>query len=349
MSGGIIIAKLDRDKFSIFPILVDDVPAIVGPFSNIEKGDFSQRYGLSPIIVRQTYVIAGTAHESFRGFLFPDFLRKDWPNNLWGNIASRLYNDRVNKSHNADEMVNESALRLMHSARSEDENCARFISTSLLAIDQALGRVGLHYNERLCDHLRRTEGRGCRSASTSDVELGTHIHSFFMHVGAVRDYLARLIAHRLGFDATKIDSFSRLIGKTRVNHVSQDSMLTYLADEGLISRAEESTGYKVSGWLDAVSKDRNTLVHNRTYGVEYDERYGQVVPISRDHGVYAFRRQLVLREKTTDVLDNLSDVHRKISKLFVDLAVKSGYDFTPRLITDDNLIHPTPPRTARSR
>jgi hypothetical protein len=181
---------------------------------------------------------------------------------------------------------------------------------------------------------------GQRSANTQAPNLIAHIHSFFVHLGAARDHLGALVAHRIGLDYKKCDSIARLAGELREAALSDDALLTFLFETGCISaNPKKPGGYVVAGWMENVTAIRNELVHKRPYGSKYAERFGCVVPAQKDAGIYRYVRSLHLNASAgQDVLDVIQYHYARCTDLFYKAAKASGGDASMWHLTDKDVI-----------
>jgi hypothetical protein len=206
-------------------------------------------------------------------------------------------------------------------------------------MDINVEQIAEHYYEQLVNHMVAGSIDGQRSSNTQAQTLFAHVHSFFLHLGAARDYLGALVARRIGLDE-KIDSMARLVGELRESTLPDEPLLALLFGIGCISAHPKKPGkYTVAGWMHDVTAIRNELVHKRPYGSKFAERFGWVIPQQRDAGIYRYFRPLYLNGNAEqDVLDVVLHHYAQCTNLFHKAAKASGNDASMLHITDADVI-----------
>jgi hypothetical protein len=71
-------------------------------------------------------------------------------------------------------------------------------------------QIAEFYNTEVTNGLANGRTNGNRYATTRDQSLYALVHSFFLHLGSVRDYLATLIAVQLGLNPDDTDRWRGL-------------------------------------------------------------------------------------------------------------------------------------------
>ena len=169
-------------------------------------------------------------------------------------------------------------------------------------MDISVEQIAEFYNEQLVNHMASGSLEGKRASSTLDQTLFAHVHSFFMHLGAARDYLAAFCALRMGKDPQKVDSFARLAEAVRPEHFSADDLLQLLQARGYFrQKPTSSVKFELAGWMEEVTDLRNEFMHRRPYGDRFIEQMGFAQPVDREAGLYRYVRPIVLKNAEEDV------------------------------------------------
>jgi hypothetical protein len=207
-------------------------------------------------------------------------------------------------------------------------------------MDISVEQIAEFYHEQLVNLMAAGIVDGRRSANTQNQTLFAHVHSFFLHLGAARDYLAALIAARIGKDPGKIDSMAHLIKALRAKDIETDALLKLLESRKFIQPIPDNTNRReISGWLKEASTLRNQFVHRRPYGARHVERFGHAVAVSPEMGLYRYVRPvLVKNDAELDVLDVVVSHYKQATALFQDAAEVSGQDTSILTITDKDII-----------
>jgi hypothetical protein len=166
------------------------------------------------------------------------------------------------------------------------------------------------------------------------------VHTFFMHLGAARDYLASLIALRIGKNPQKADSMANLIDVTRTSDFGSDALLDHLESKGYLQQSPAGTGkIESAGWLKKLTERRNEFVHRRPYGSKFTEQKVVARVIDGGSGLYRYVRTYLCSDGAEhDILDLMVDHYETASILFLECAEKSGYDSSVITLTEKDLI-----------
>jgi hypothetical protein len=194
-------------------------------------------------------------------------------------------------------------------------------------MDIDIEQIAEFYNEQLVNHMNSRTLEGKRASTTLDQSLFAHVQSFFMHLGAARDYLAAFCAVRLGKDVTKIDSLARLVEKIGWEDVETDKILSLMNDRGYIrKRPMSATKLEIAGWMSEVTDLRNALIHRRPYGDRPSERMGSVRALDISRGIYRYFRPIVIGDNDLDVLDVVLHHYREMTSFCHYAALASDLD-----------------------
>lgn len=209
-------------------------------------------------------------------------------------------------------------------------------------MDVAVEGISDFYNEHLVNCMYGGQISGQRTGSPSDQLLFAQVHSFFLHLGAARDYLAAFIAHRLGLNAApgKTDTINALEKKLEAKHIGNDRILDLLISKQWLTQEDNQTGkWVTSGWLKKVGKLRNDIVHRRPYGLHFQEKFGWTEPVQKELGIYRYTRPVHLDELTqTDLLDVVCSHYQTCNDFFLDAAHQSGLDSSMFTLTDEHIL-----------
>lgn len=109
-------------------------------------------------------------------------------------MSCQIFSAGSTKLHTA-EQPDDAEIADALDAQEPVEALANYISLSLRSMDISVEQIAAHYHEQLVNHMAagRVEGEG--SANTTSQTLYAHVHSYFLHLGAARDYLAALIEY----------------------------------------------------------------------------------------------------------------------------------------------------------
>lgn len=256
---------------------------------------------------------------------------------LWQNIAGQM--GRARRGHRLKTLVSPTHddVAAILDDQDLDERLAQFIALSLRGLDISVEEIAAFYHDQLVDLLAAGQLKGERVSGTLDHLLYAHVHSFFLHAGATRDYLAAFIALRLGEDPARVDSFTLLCKKLRSRHIGSDTLLDTLIAKGLISESKQKGQWESAGWIKELGDLRNTFTHRRPYGSRSSERAGWAVPLSHTGQLFRYRRPL-LSENGDDVFDLIVKQYRLMIELFHHLARASGLDCEIPVVTDHDII-----------
>jgi hypothetical protein len=227
--------------------------------------------------------------------------------------------------------------------KSSEEALALAISLSLRSMDISIEQIVEFYHEQIADLMANGSVDGRHFGSIQDQTLFAHVHSFFVHFGSARDYLAALIATRINKEETKIvskkkiDSLGTLVPNLESKHFGQDALLDLLEAEGLLQPAEDPKKRRTAGWLKASINLRDQFVHRRPYGGQHVERYGYAEAIAPNLGVFRYVRPILIEgDLARDVLDVVVDTYKNVNKLFYEMAEASGWCTEIYELTNEN-------------
>jgi hypothetical protein len=262
------------------------------------------------------------------------------PADLWSNIATNLSERRTKNALTGIQQPQYNKIAEILDNHTEAERLALSIGLSLRSMDISAEQITEIYNEQLVNHM----ASGCISGErvsdlTLDQSLFAHVHSFFMHLCAARDYLASLCALEIGKDPVKVDSFAKLVDHVRVEHFSSNPILNLFYTRGYFQKkSTSSTKYETAGWMKEVTELRNTFMHRRPYGSLFVEQMGFVEPVDLDAGVFRYVRPIRLDNTESDVQNVILQNYREITRLCYDSAVESGLDYSIMNIGKDDII-----------
>jgi hypothetical protein len=339
-TGGVRAGQIDKDVWKIDPFLADGRPVIKGPFSTAALQAFSAKHKLSGIAFESMGWTNGSYHSSWTPI---NPTRKNHflgPADLWRNISSNITRGRTDEKLRAMVDPTHEKLAALLDDRADAERLAQSISLSLRSVDISIGQIAKFYHEQLVDSIASGALNGQRRATSLDQTLYAHVHSFFMHLGAARDYLAAFAGVSLGKDTAKIDSLARLTEIIRCSHFGSSSILQLLRSKGFLAASSTNENrWEASGWLRDMSIMRNQYVHKRPYGEMFFERMGHARVVDAEQGVYRYFRPIVIdKNADRDLLDVISDHYREATVLFEDAAQASGFDAAILSITDKEII-----------
>ena len=334
-SGGIRAAEIRRDAWHIEPIVDDGHPCAKGFMPAAKLQAFFSQYHFTFIAFHRIYWLKGEYHSSWCPFIPDETNHSQGPADLWSNVARNLSKARTAGSLAAMVRPTREQIAALLDNRTEAERLARSISLSLRNIDISVEQIAEFYNEQLVNHMASGSLERERSSSTRDQGLFAYVHSFFMHLGAARDYLAAFCALRIGKNPQKVDSFARLIDVLRPEHLDADDLLRLLHARGYFRpKSTSAIKFESAGWMEEVTELRNEFMHRRPYGDRFVERMGFAEPVDCEAGLYRYVRPIAIKGLEEDVQNVILRHYRGITGLCHAAAVTSGTDLSILTLTD---------------
>lgn len=339
-TGGVRAAKVGADAWRIEPVLIDGAPCIIGPLTQEELQSLVATHNLQAVAFHSIGWTDGCYNSNWKPIIPGRENHVCGPADLWRNISSNYSRKRTAK-HFADQPprdLQEAAEAL--DDREPEEALAQYVSLSLRSMDVSVGQIMKYYHEQLVNLMALGKIKGELTATMRDQILFAHVHSFFLHLGTARDYLAALIAKRIRLDHARVDSMARLVERLRQPQLPADGLLDCLLSSGYIAPHPEKQGkFAVAGWMEEVTRTRNEIVHNRPYGSKFSERHGQVCSEDSGTGIYRYSRSFKMNDGTNgDVLDVIQHHYSRCASFFQQAAERSGYDISMMNITDTDVI-----------
>ncbi|RWR27260.1 hypothetical protein D2T31_17510 [Sinirhodobacter populi] len=339
-TGGFRAAKVADDAWRIEPIFANDKPCAAGPLTKIQLQSLVKQNNFQAVAFHRFGWVDGAYHSSWAPIIPNKTNHLEGPASLWSNIAGNIARPRTkdffesSKSRTGEEIAK--AIDDQHPV----EALARYISLSLRSMDISVEQIAVHYHEQLVNRMASGRLDHTRSSNTLSQTLYAHVHSFFLHLGAARDYLGALVAYRIGLDPKKFDSMARLVGELRYTNSPADPLLALLLTSGnIVVHPQSPNKFQVSGWMQEVTALRNELVHKRPYGSKYNERAGWVVTLQKEAGLFRYFRPLEINGKAEkDVFDVLHHHYVQCTSLMHECAKASGQDTAMMHITDRDVI-----------
>ena len=339
-SGGLRAARIDRDHWRMGPVLIDNKACYVGPFTKRQVMNISRKNNFSPIAFEDCGWSDGQYRSSWRPILPERASAIENPSNVWGRMASNASGTRLRAHLEKVKQPSLSDISACYDSFDPEEECARHISLSLRYLDFNVARLAEEYHNQLIRHMRSHALNGNLVSNYSSPVFHASTHSFFLCLGMVRDYLAQLIAVRMKFDPSRIDSMARVLNCLRVGKFPQDTILELLVSLGYVAVSpKNSDRFVMNGWLAEASELRNEAVHSRVSGAKFFERVGFVKEAASDLGMYHYRRPINDKDGSeVDLLESVIRHYMTINRLLIQSAEVSGYNFSETVITDDNVI-----------
>jgi hypothetical protein len=339
-TGGLRSGQIGKDAWKIEPVLHGGKPCARGVFSRPQLQAFIARHGFIGIAFQNLGWTDGSFHSSWTPINPTKANHFLGPADIWRNISSNLTRERTDAHLRGMTKPNREEIAALLDNRTAAERLAQSISLSLRSADISIGQIVDFYQEQLVDLMFSGLLTGQRRSTSLNQTLFAHVHSFFMHIGSARDYLAAFLAASLGKDPEKIDSLVRLKEVLRTENFDASPILQLMRTRGFLTQsAAKAAGWEVSGWLREVSDLRNQFVHKRPYGQMYLEKSGSLRLVDVQLGVYRYFRPIIIGENAhSDLLDVVSGHYRQSVMLFEDAAHASGLDSSILSITDKDII-----------
>lgn len=257
---------------------------------------------------------------------------------LWSSAASNIARPRFKRLD--VEGVSKNDVDAVINSAGAVERKMRYISINLRNMDRAIRSLLEQYNE--------AKQRAMQSKSIGkigldiDWEFASHSQAFLAAFGAARDHYAALVAERNGWktewkkNKEKIDCLRDLLRVPNLDE-SQDSLALKLFSAGAVAKHE--TKFEAADWLSVGNKLRNQYIHNVPYGVSAEEQFGIVDIVSKELGVWSYRRPcLVGGVVHTDLLEVLLSVYRPALAFFYEAIRDSEYDTGMVTLTAEDIL-----------
>jgi hypothetical protein len=339
-TGGFRAARVSDDTWEIEPILSSGVPSARGFLSRSDLQELVRKAGLTPIAFQSICWTNGNYHSSWNPVIPKRQNHLRGPSDLWGSISTNLSVAR--KGNAFKNMTNSSMERVAKiiDDRTYEEALAHSISLSLRSMDISVEQIADFYNEQVVNLSAAGKLSGQPDHTTLDQTLFAHVHSFFLHLGAARDYLAAYIASKIGMDVDTVDDMARLVRNLRANSFGADPVLDQMREKGFLVPKPESLGkWEVAGWLKDASALRKQFVHKRPYGSKLSECFGWLIPVDQDAGLFRYFRSIQTdKQPDRDVLDEIVHHYMQCNEMFQDAAEISGQNTAIQTIANADII-----------
>lgn len=341
-TGGFRGAKVSDDHWMIEPIYEGGEVCAKGFLSGVQLRSIVRAGGFRVLGFQSSGWRDGQWHSSWRPIIPTETNHLLSPADIWGNIASNLF--QATRAQRLNELKEAEHSNLAHilDDRTVEERLAQAISLSLRSMDLAVEQIAEHYNEQLVNRMYAKQVNGQRCSNTMDQNLFAHVHAFFLQLGSARDYLAAFIANRLGMDAGhgKIDTMNALKSKLRAQHAGLEPILDLLmTKQWLVPQEDSPDRWVTAGWLKEITDLRNEIVHRRPYGSVYAERFGWVTPLRPEIGLYRYFRPIQIKEQPEcDLLDVICSHYRTCTGLFFEAGRASGLNASMMTLTERDIV-----------
>lgn len=338
--GGFRGAMAKDDVWMVEPVLDEGKACRKGFFSKRQLEQFTIRAGLPAIALQNISWNKGQYHSSWSPIIPGQGNHLLGPAELWGNVAANITRRRTGAELRAMQNPTKEEIAELLDEKSEEERLARSISLSLRSMDINIEQIAEFYHEQLVNLMSAGLLKGQRSGGSQDQTLFAHVHSFFLHLGAARDYLGAFIAMRIGQDPKEIDSMAGLIRVLKQEHLGTDKLLDLLHAKGFVRPSTQNTKkWEAAGWLKQASDLRNQFVHQRPYGSRHAERFGWAVAVSEENGIFRYYRPIVDKDAVErDVLDVIAEHYKNCTAFFYEMAAQSGKDTSMLHLSKEDII-----------
>lgn len=343
-TGGFRASEIAENKWLIEPVLIDGQAQQDGYLPRPVLDRLTKSFAFRAIAFNNFGWHKGDFHSSWTPIVPTRANHSHAPSNLWGNMANNLGSDRTSDGFDAMTRagnINAEDVAQLVDNRGDTERLCSSIKLSLRSMDIGVEQIVHFYNDQLVNMLSKKDMETIKTRSSLDQNLYANVHSFFLHFGASRDYLASLISVRLGGNMKKIDSMANLVKNMRQRHVDADPLLKMLIDRGdIVSNNEKGRPpFKTAGWLKSANDLRNQFTHRRPYGQKHLEKSGQVLPADRNGRFFKYHRPYVDDDgNVADILELVHHHYGQSCKLFLEMAEASGYDTKMMHFTDKDII-----------
>ena len=329
LSGGMRLSQYDENNWLIEPILKDGISRRIGFIATQDRESFLRQLNLTPICIQRYGWYKGDRSASV--FPIVSGYKNHFPSpaELWMNISNNMTPPEINNQLREGQFDEIKKIEELLNQQSDIQVLTKNIGMSLRSLDHCIEQIHDFYNERLTYLITRPYKPQNLYGSRIIDWLFATVHSFFVHFGCARDYLASLIARRLGL-SSNIDDFGRLLTRTKPDLLSQDELTQLLLQLGYIQLPTgNSAKFIRSGWLDSACELRRIMVHVRPYGSKYSEQSGRIERLDKKQGIFKYVHPYETDKGKFDVLDLVVYHYKLTSHLFKLAAENSGYDSSP--------------------
>lgn len=340
-TGGFRAAKFTSEQWIIEPVFEHGEVRSKGFLNRSQIGSVLEIGEYKRIGFQSCSWIEGAWHSSWHPVMLSQKNNLLNPAGIWGNIAANIFrNTRGQKIKQSSSRDYLEIFQVIDDCTIE-ERLAQAISLSLRSMDFSMQQIVDFYHEQLVNILHKADRREHRFSTTMDQALFSHVHAFFLQIGAARDYLAAFIANRLKMDAShgRIDTLRALKNELRECHLGKEPILDLIIRKGfLIRNPENPQKWVTGGWLKDMTDLRNQIVHRRPYGSVQSERFGWIIAQNEQLGLYRYFRPIEIdKAADRDLLDFLSVHYMICCEFFFEAANLARLDTSILHITDDDL------------
>lgn len=338
-AGGLQSCERNPDQWHILPIQHGGAPHASGLYSRQDMLAFMRQRGARFVAYQQIRWTDGSHAAFWNPFIAGERNFHQSPADLWNHAARNLARARISPLIDALQNPTREQITAIQDEHGQLERLASSISLSLRNLDTTVSQIASFYHTELINQLAAGNLGDSRSSSVRDQILYAHVHGFFLHLGAARDYLAAFIAYQLGMDVARIDAMNRLVEAIRLPDKDRSAILQLLITRGFLSPVgAPSTKWKSSGWLYDATELRNQFTHHRTYGHLTAERMGYLEALDEDIGLYRYFRPVVWKGAVDEVFDMILFNYERVNELFFSSAKLSGQDLSILDLTDRDTI-----------
>lgn len=319
-TGGLKIWQISRDEWSYGPVLRHGKPCIAGVFTFPEVKKKIENIQLIPIGYEYCSSIDGIVTNTYMS-VYPVSKKNPFPTtDVWQNIVGNMAGAKEQSDG-------------LH------RRYAQYLTASLRSLDFCIAAMANHYHNQLVSSLREGRPEGQRYSHISDLSFAANVHSFFLHFGSARDYLATLVARRCGIQSKEVDSLASLAKRLHPSRLPDDPLLRHLLNSGLLVPDVDGKKMQAGGWLKGASALRNSVVHNHPYGSREPEQAGMILSIDGAKETFKYWRPIMVDgEGDRDALDVATKVYHNTMHLFGWLAEKSGLKPDIRTLDDTSIV-----------
>lgn len=318
-TGGFKIWQLDEDEWSYGPILHEGKPCIIGKFSFAEAKEAIEKMNLCPIGYEHHTSLDGSSMTVYMS-VYPVSPKNPMPaTDVWQTISGNIQGS----AGTSGEILGK---------------YAHYLTASLRSMDIAIAQISNHYHTQLIQSLRDGTEVGRRFSTLADLTFIANIHSFFLHFGSARDYLATLIARRCGLSRS-IDSLASLVKKLDPSNLPNDPILKHMLNQNLIIPTSDRKAMEVGGWLKQATTIRNSVVHKHPYGSRKSERSGMIIANEAAPEMRIYWRPIIIDDNDgKDALDIAASVYHDTMRLLGCIAEISNYDANIPVFDEESIL-----------
>jgi hypothetical protein len=286
-SGGIRLSQISQSEWLIDPVCIAGRACSVGPSSNTNLSHMLNGNGIQIKSTSEFGVFDGSYYEKIfvvdaeRACIYED--------------DHRIYEQKMQFFLMQGLEQNEGYLPTDFTVPL-DVNVAYNFSTQMKYCLIALADLHSTYHTMLTIGINA--GKETKFSNLTTSQIFTQVHSFYTALGSAKDYLAWLVAIRIGLP-NDCNDLAKLVAALNINVTKANCLPIKVMLE---NQAFGYDGKKIVqiDWMNEIRQARKNIVHKIPYGSRHSEKHGAIV---KSGEFYKYSHTIKIGEDDFDVLD----------------------------------------------